>query len=146
MMGREFSGMTYPHIGVPDAHHPISHHQNEVDKVAKVAKINLYHVGLFAHMLEKLKSTPDGDGSLLDHITMVYGAGMADSNRHAVRDLPIVLAGRGAGQVKLGRHIRFAQDTPLGNLHVTLLDKFGVQQDGWGDSTGRLDDLYLSGI
>jgi hypothetical protein len=144
MMGREFSGMTYPHIGVPDAHHPISHHQNEVEKVAKVSKINLYHVTLFVHLLDKLKSTSDGDGSLLDHITMIYGAGMADSNRHTPVDLPIVLAGRRAGQAKHGRHIRFAQDTPLGNLHLTLLDKFGVNVDKWGDSTGKLDDLYLS--
>jgi hypothetical protein len=144
MMGREFSGMTYPHIGVPDAHHPISHHQNEVEKVAKVSKINLYHVTLFVYLLEKLKSTSDGDGSLLDHITMIYGAGMADSNRHTPVDLPIVLAGRRAGQARHGRHIRFAQDTPLGNLHLTLLDKFGVNVDKWGDSTGKLDDLYLS--
>ena len=88
MMGREFSGMTYPQIGVPDAHHPISHHQNQVEKVEKVAKINLYHVTLFAYMLEKLRATPDGDGSMLDHVTMMYGAGMADSNRHAPVDLP----------------------------------------------------------
>ena len=88
MMGREFSGMTYPQIGVPDAHHPISHHQNQVEKVEKVAKINLYHVTLFAYLLEKLRATPDGDGSLLDHVTMMYGAGMADSNRHAPVDLP----------------------------------------------------------
>jgi hypothetical protein len=146
MMGREFSGMTYPHIGVPDAHHPISHHQNEVEKVAKVAKINLYHVTLFAYLLDRLQSTTDGEGSLLDHITMVYGAGMADSNRHTPVDLPIVLAGRGAGQVKLGRHIRFAEGTPLGNLHLTLLDKFGIQWGQWGDSTGKLEDLYLSGV
>ena len=146
MMGREFSGMTYPQIGVPDAHHPISHHQNEPEKVAKVAKINLYHVTLFAYLLEKLQSTPDGDGSLLDHITMVYGAGMADSNRHAPYDLPIVLAGHGAGQLKVGRHVRFGKDTPLGNLHLTLLDKFGVPVERWGDSTGVLDQSYLSGI
>ena len=146
MMGREFSGMTYPQIGVPDAHHPISHHQNEVEKVAKVAKINVYHVTLFTYLLDRLRTTQDGDGSLLDHITMVYGAGMADSNRHAVMDLPIVLAGRGGRQTKHGRHIRFGQDTPLGNLHLTLLDKFGVHWDNWGDSTGKLDDLYLNGI
>ena len=101
MMGREFSGMTYPHIGVPDAHHPISHHQNQVEKVEKVAKINLYHVTLFAYLLEKLRATADGDGSLLDHVTMMYGAGMADSNRHAPVDLPLILAGGGAGHRKL---------------------------------------------
>ena len=146
MMGREFSGMTYPQIGVPDAHHPISHHQNQVEKVEKVAKINLYHVTLFAYMLEKLRATPDGDGSMLDHVTMMYGAGMADSNRHAPVDLPIVLAGGGAGQLRPGRHIRFPADTPLANLHLTLLDRFGVPWDRLGDSTGKLDDLHLSGI
>ena len=146
MMGREFSGMTYPQIGVPDAHHPISHHQNQVEKVEKVAKINLYHVTLFAYMLEKLRATPDGDGSMLDHVTMMYGAGMADSNRHAPVDLPIVMAGGGAGQLKPGRHIRYPSDTPLANLHLTLLDRFGVPWDRLGDSTGKLDDLHLSGI
>jgi hypothetical protein len=146
MMGREFSGMTYPQIGVPDAHHPISHHQQEPEKVAKVAKINQYHVTLFAYLLDRLQSTSDGDGSLLDHLTMVYGAGMADSNRHSPIDLPIVLAGGGTRAARHGQHIRFAPDTPLGNLHVTLLEKFGVHSDTWGDSTGKLDDLYLSGI
>jgi hypothetical protein len=146
MMGREFSGMTYPHIGVPDAHHPVSHHQNEPEKVAKVARINTYHVTLFAYLLEKLRATPDGDGTLLDHITMLYGAGMADSNRHAVNDLPLILAGGGAGSLKGGRHIRYAKDTPLANLHLTLLEKFGVHRDQMGDSTGKLDDLYLNGL
>jgi hypothetical protein len=146
MMGREFSGMTYPFIGVPDAHHPISHHQNEPDKVAKVAKINQYHVGVFAYLLDKLRSTPDGDGSLLDHMIMMYGAGMADSNRHAPDDIPIVLAGGGAGGLKGGRALRFAKGTPLANLHVTLLDKFGVPTDHFGDSTGKLDDRMLFGV
>ena len=145
MMGREFSGVTYPQIGVPDAHHPISHHQNEPGKVARVAKINAYHVRLFAYLLEKLRSTPDGDGSLLDHMTMIYGAGMADSNAHSPYNIPLVLAGGGAGQLKGGRHVRFT-DTPLANLHLTLLDKFGVQWDRIGDSTGHLDDHLLSGL
>ena len=146
MMGREFSGMTYPFIGVPDAHHPISHHQNEPEKVAKVAKINTYHVTLFAYLLDRLRSTPDGDGTLLDNITMLYGAGMADSNRHVPNDIPIVLAGGGAGTLKGGRHIRYAKDTPLANLHLTLLDKFGVRMDRFGDSTGKLDDRQLFGV
>ena len=146
MMGREFSGMTYPFIGVPDAHHPISHHQNQPEKVAKVAKVNQYHVTLFAYLLDKLRSTPDGDGSLLDHVIMVYGAGMADSNRHAPEDIPIVLAGGGAGTHRGGRAIRFDKGTPLANLHLTLLDKFGVPMDHWGDSTGKLDDRQLFGI
>jgi hypothetical protein len=146
MMGREFSGMTYPFIGVPDAHHPVSHHQNEPEKVAKVAKINTYHVTVFAYLLDRLRSTPDGDGTLLDNMTMMYGAGMADSNRHAPNDIPIVLAGGGAGTLKGGRHIRYAKDTPLANLHLTLLDKFGVQMDRFGDSTGKLDDRQLFGV
>jgi uncharacterized protein DUF1552 len=145
MMGREFSGVTYPQIGVPDAHHPMSHHQNEPEKVAKVAKINAYHVGLFAYLLDKLRSTPDGDGSLLDHMTMMYGAGMADSNAHSPINIPLVLAGGGGGQLKGGRHIRY-KDMPLANLHLTLLDKFGVQWDRIGDSTGRLDDQQLAGV
>ena len=146
MMGREFSGMTYSFIGVPDAHHPISHHQNEPEKVAKVAKINQYHVTLFAYLLEKMKTTPDGDGSLLDHMTLLYGAGMADSNRHAPSNIPLVLAGGGAGTLHGGRAIRFASDTPLANLHVTILDKFGVHVDRLGDSTGKLDERVLYGV
>ena len=123
----------------------MSHHQNEPEKVAKVAKINAYHVKLFAYLLDKLHSTPDGDGSLLDHMTMIYGAGMADSNAHSPFNIPVVVAGGGAGQLKGGRHIRY-KDLPLANLHLTLLDKFGVQWDRIGDSTGRLDDRQLSGV
>jgi hypothetical protein len=145
MLGREFSGVTYPQIGVPDAHHPISHHQNEAEKVARVAKINAYHVQLFSYFLEKLRTTPDGDGSLLDHMIVMYGAGMADSNAHSPYNIPIVLAGGGAGQLKGGRHLRF-KDTPLANLHLTLLDRFDVRQERLGDSTGRLDDHLLSGV
>ena len=107
MLGHEHSGMTYPQIGVPDAHHPISHHQQEPDKVAKVAKINAYHVQMFAKLLAKLQATADGDGTLLDHVTMMYGAGMADSNSHSPIDIPLILAGGGGGQLKGGRHIRF---------------------------------------
>jgi hypothetical protein len=143
MTGREQSGMTYPQIGVLDAHHPISHHQQEVEKVAKVAKINAYHVGMFRRLLEKLQATPDGDGSLLDHITMMYGAGIADSNAHATSDLPVMLVGGGAGTLKGGRHIRF-KSVPLANLHLTLLDQFGVHLDRIGDSTGKFDANLLS--
>ena len=125
MVGHEHSGMTYPQIGVPDAHHPISHHQQEPEKVAKVAKINAYHMQMFARLLEKLQATPDGDGTLLDHVTMMYGAGIADSNSHSPIDIPMILAGGGAGHLKGGRHIRF-KNMPLANLHLTLLDQFGV--------------------
>jgi Protein of unknown function (DUF1552) len=143
MMGHEHSGMTYPQIGVPDAHHPISHHQQEPEKVAKVAKINAYHMTMFAKLLGKLKATPDGDGTLLDHVTMMYGAGIADSNSHSPIDIPMILAGGGAGNLKGGRHIRF-QNMPLANLRLTLLDQFGVHQDKIGDSTGRVDARILS--
>jgi uncharacterized protein DUF1552 len=143
MVGHEHSGMTYPQIGVPDAHHPISHHQQEPEKVAKVAKINAYHVRMFAGLLERLHATSDGDGTLLDHVTMMYGAGMADSNSHSPIDIPMILAGGGAGHLKGGRHVRF-KNMPLANLHLTLLDQFGVQIDRIGDSTGRVDARILS--
>jgi hypothetical protein len=146
MLGREFSGVTYPQIGVPDAHHPITHHQQEPEKIAKVAKINAYHVTHFAYLLDRLRSTPDGDGSLLDHVMMMYGTGMGDCNAHDPRNIPLLLAGGGAGHLKGGRHIRYPKETPLANLHLTLLDKLGVAWDRIGDSTGRLDDRTLSGI
>jgi hypothetical protein len=143
MVGHEHSGMTYPQIGVPDAHHPISHHQQEPEKVAKVAKINAYHVKMFAAYLAKLQATADGDGTLLDHMTLMYGAGMADSNTHSPIDIPLILAGGGAGNLKGGRHIRF-KNTPLANLHLTLMDQLGVRWDRIGDSTGRIDSRILS--
>ena len=143
MVGHEHSGMTYPQIGVPDAHHPISHHQQEPEKVAKVARINAYHVEMFAHMLQKLQATPDGDGTLLDHVTMMYGAGIADSNSHSPIDIPLILAGGGTGHLKGGRHIRF-KNMPLANLHLTLLEQFGVRRDQIGDSTGKVDARILS--
>jgi hypothetical protein len=146
MLGREFSGVTYPQIGVPDAHHPITHHQQEVEKIAKVVKINHYHVTQFAYLLEKLHSTPDGDGSLLDHTIMMYGTGMGDCNAHDPRNIPLLLAGGRSAQLKGGRHLRYPKETPLANLHLTLLDKLGVQLDRIGDSTGRLDDRALAGI
>jgi hypothetical protein len=143
MVGREHSGMTYPQIGVPDAHHPISHYAGELEKIEKVAKINAYHARMFAYYLERLQATQDGDGTLLDHITLMYGAGIADSNSHDPYDIPIVLAGRGTGYLKGGRHIRF-RDVPLANLHLTLLDQFGITMDKFGDSTGRVDVKMLS--
>lgn len=141
MLAHEFSGRTYPEIGVSDAHHAISHHQHDQEKIAKLAKINAYHVKLFAYFLEKLRSLPDGDGTLLDHSLILYGAGMSDSNAHDPRNLPILLAGGGAGRLKGGRHIRFAKDTPLANLHLTVLDMLGVHMDGLGDSSGRVQHL-----
>ena len=136
MLGREITGRTYAEIGVPDAHHPISHHQKDPAKLAKLTKINQYHVQLFAEFIDRLRSTPDGDGSLLDHSMIIYGAGMGDSNTHASQNLPILLAGGGAGAG--GRHVRYGEETPLANLHLSLLDKMGVPIDTLGHSTGRL--------
>jgi len=143
MVGHEQSGMTYPQIGVPDAHHPISHHQREPEKVAKTAKINAYHVKMFTYLLERLRDTPDGDGTLLDHMTMIYGAGIADSNSRAPVNIPFLLAGGGAGNLKGGRHTDL-KGVPLANLHLTLMDQFGVSWDRIGDSTGRLDPAVLA--
>ena len=143
MVGREHSGMTYPQIGVPDSHHPISHYAGELEKIEKVAKINAYHMKMFAYYLERLKATPDGDGTLLDHVTMMYGAGIADSNSHDPYDIPIILAGKGTGFIRGGRHIRF-REVPLANLHLTLMDQFGITMEKFGDSTGRVDVKILS--
>ena len=143
MLGREHSGMTYPQIGVPDAHHPISHHQQEPDKVAKIAKINAYHVSMFTYLLERLRATPDGDGTLLDHATIIYGAGMADSNSHSPVNIPVVVAGGGAGTLRGGRHIAFKEER-LANLHLTLMEHMGVHVDRIGDSTEMVDPRLLS--
>jgi Protein of unknown function (DUF1552) len=140
-LARETSARTYPQIGVSDGHHPLSHHSNNPEKLAKLAKINAYHVSLFAYFLEKLKSTPDGDGSLLDHSMYLYGSGMGNPDVHNHVNLPIILAGGGAGQLKGGRHIKYEQPTPLANLHLTLLDKIGAHQDSFADSRGRVDEL-----
>ena len=142
MVGREFSGRTYPEIGAPDAHHPTSHHQNDPEKLDKLTKINTYHTTQFAYYLDKLKRTPDGDGSLLDHTMLVYGAGMSDGNAHSPANLPILLVG-GGGQVKGGRHLKFPSDTPVSNLHVTLLGKLGVDVERLAGSTGPLPELSL---
>lgn len=136
MMGREITGRTYAEIDVPDAHHPISHHQRDPVKLEKLLKINQYHMSFFAEFLDRLKSTPDGDGTLLDNSMIVYGAGMADSNSHYSRDLPVLLAGGVAGTG--GYHSQFPDQTPLSNLHLSLLDKIGVSIEALGDSTGRL--------
>jgi hypothetical protein len=141
MLAHEFSGRTYPEAGVPDAHHAISHHQGDPERLAKLARIDLFNVTQFAYFVEKMRTTRDGDGSLLDHAMIVYGAGMSDSNAHDPRNLPLVLVGGGAGTLKGGRHVRFAKDTPLANLHVTLLGKLDVHVDKIGDSTGALPEL-----
>jgi hypothetical protein len=141
MMAREVSYRTFPQIGVSDPFHPTSHHQNDPDKLEKLAKINTYHVGLVAHLLERLKATPDGDGNLLDHSLIFYGSGMSNSNVHDHSPLPIFLAGGAAGRMKGGRHIKYPDNTPMSNLLLTMLDKAGIHQDSLGDSTGILSEI-----
>ena len=141
MMGRELSGRSYPEIGFYEGHHPTSHHQNDPVKIAKLTRVNAHHAVQFAYFLERLRSTADGDGSLLDHVTIVYGGGMSDGNSHSPDNLPILVAGGGAGQLKGGRHLRFPEGTPVANLHATLLPKLGVQVDRFGNSTGTLAGL-----
>jgi hypothetical protein len=136
MIGREFSGRTYPDIGVPDAHHPISHHQRDPIRMEKCAKINRHHVSLFSEFVEKLHDTPDGDGTLLDHVAIIYGAGMSEGNGHVPENLPILVVGGANGRIAGGRHVKFTKGTPLANFHLSLLDRFGVRIDQHGNSTG----------
>ena len=141
MMGREGSMRTYPEIGVPDPHHPLTHHRNQGDWVERVSQINVFHAGLFAHFLGRLAATPEGDGTLLDHSMVVYGSGLSDGNRHTHEDLPVVVVGSGGGAFKTGRHIVYPKDTPMTNLFLTLLDRVGVRPESVGDSTGRIEHL-----
>jgi hypothetical protein len=141
MLAREASTRTYNHIGVPDPHHAISHHGNAPDKIEKHAKINTYHVSLFNHFLDRLRSTPDGDGTLLDHSLVLYGGCISNGNLHTHGPLPTLLAGGACGQLTGGRHIRTAEDTPMANMLVSILEKVGVETGSIGDSTGRLVDL-----
>ncbi len=141
-LARETSNRTYPEIGVPDPHHPLSHHGNDPAKIARMAKINQFHVSLFAEFLGKLKATKEGDGTLLDHVLLLYGSGLGNPNVHDHLNLPILVAGGAAGGMKGGRHIKYDKPTPLANLHLTLLDKVGVKLDKFGDSNGKVDELF----
>lgn len=141
-LARETSNRTYPEIGVSDPHHPLTHHGNDPEKIAKVAKINQFHVSLFAEFLEKLQATREGSGSLLDHSLYLYGSGMGNPNVHDHTNLPILVAGGAAGNMRGGRHIRFDKPTPLSNLHLTLLNKVGVEREAFGDSQGTMDELF----
>ncbi len=141
VVGREGSVRTYGEIGVPDPHHPLSHHRGNPEWIEKLTKINKFHVDLFAYFLGRLKATPDGDGTLLDHSMIVYGSAISDGNRHLHYDLPVLLAGRGSGSLKPGRHIVYDKDTPMTNLYMTLLDRVGVEPESIGDSTGKLAHL-----
>ena len=140
-LAREASTRTYPEAGVTDPHHPTSHHGNNPDKIAKIAKINQFHVSLFAYFLKKLKSTREGNGTLLDHSLYLYGSGMGNPNVHDHVNLPILVAGGGAGKLKGGRHIKYAKPTPLANVHLTLLDKVGVRLDSFADSQGKIEEM-----
>ena len=139
---RELSNRTYPEIGVPDPHHPTSHHGGDPEKLAKIAKINTFHVSLFAEFLQKLQATPEGDGTLLDNTVYLYGSGMGNSSLHDHVNLPILVAGGAATGMRGGRHIRYENGTSLGNLHLTLLDRVGVHLDTFGDSDGKVEDLF----
>ena len=144
-LARETSNRTYPEIGVSDPHHPLTHHGNDPEKVAKVALINRFHVSLFADFLMKLQATPEAGGTLLDHSLYLYGSGMGNPNLHDHKNLPILVAGGAAGKMQGGRHIKLEQTTPLANLHLTLLDKVGVQIDKFADSEGQIPGLFEVG-
>ena len=141
-LARETSNRTYPEIGVPDPHHPLSHHGNNAEKVARMAKINSFHVSLFAEFVQKLKKTTDGNGSLLDHSLYLYGSGMGNPNVHDHTNLPTIVAGGAAGKMRGGRHIQYDKPTPLANLHLSLLNKVGVPMESFADSTGTVDELF----
>jgi Protein of unknown function (DUF1552) len=141
-LSREQSTRTYPQIGVPDPHHPTSHHDNLPEKLVKLAKINAYHVSLFAGYLKRLQATADGQGSLLDNGLYLLGSGMGDPNVHNHTDLPVLVAGAGSGTLQGGRHIHYAEPTPMANLLLTLLDKLGVRLDSFADSTARVKEMF----
>jgi hypothetical protein len=141
-LARETSNRSYPELGVPDSHHPLSHHGNDPEKIAKLAKINQFHVSLFAGFLKKLQETPEGDGTLLDNTLCLYGSGMGNPNKHDHTNLPTIIAGGSAAGMKGGRHIRYKEVTPLANIHLALLDKIGVDLERFADSTGMAPELF----
>jgi hypothetical protein len=146
MIGKEQSARPYPQIGVPEAHHPLSHHGDNPELIAHMSKINRYHTQLFSQYLAKLRATPDGDGTLLDHMTILYGSGISNSNRHSGDNLPLLVVGGGAGTLKGGRHLMYADKPSIANLLVTLMDKLNVPVERLGGSTGRLPIDTLSGL
>ncbi|MCU1261505.1 MAG: hypothetical protein JWO80_4390 [Bryobacterales bacterium] len=144
LMALEQSPRAYPEIGIPEAHHGLTHHQGDKEKIAKVAEINCFHIKQFAYLLGKLKATPDGDGTLLDHVMVTYGSALSDGNAHDHGNLPLVLAGRGCGSLRPGRHVRYPDETPMANLFIAMLDRMKVPVERLGDSNGELN--YLSDI
>ena len=141
-LARETSNRCYPEIGVSDPHHPLSHHGDDPEKIERMSKINAFHVSLFAEYVQKLQATPEGNGSLLDNVMLLYGSGIGNPNVHDHTNLPIIVAGGAANGMKGNRHLRYDKPTPLANLHLTLLDKAGVRLDSFGDSNGKIDGLF----
>ncbi|MEE8348560.1 MAG: DUF1552 domain-containing protein [Acidobacteriota bacterium] len=139
MMARAQSPQVYRELGITDGYHVLSHHLNDPVRIAKILKIDIFHTRMFAYFLDRMRMTPDGDGSLLDHSIILYGSGLSDGNLHLHTDLPVLLAGGGTGQIQGGRHIRYPQGTPMTNLYVSMLEKAGVPVQSFGDSTGQLD-------
>jgi hypothetical protein len=139
MIGRESSIRSYDQIGIPESHHQLSHHRNDPETLAKLTRIQTYHMGFFAQFIARLQATRDGDGSLLDRCMIVYGAGIADSNRHTHERLPVLVVGKGNSRLRTGRHINYGRDTPVTNLHLALLDRLNVRPGRLGDSTGLLE-------
>ena len=146
MIGKEQSARPYPQIGVPEAHHPLSHHNDVPEIIAHLSKINRYHTELFSKYLARLRATPDGDGSLLDHMTIMYGSGISNSTRHSGQNLPLLLVGGGAGRLDGGRHLTYTDKPSIANLLVTLMDKLDVPVEKIGGSTGKLPLDTLSGV
>jgi hypothetical protein len=144
ILAREVSNRAYPHIGVPDQHHPVSHHRDDPGLIEKKTKIDTYHVSLLAYLAQKMQDTPDGEGTLLDQSLLMYGGGMGDGNLHRHSDLPCVLLGKLGGKMKAGEHVVYPPGTPMTNMLLTVLDKVGVHVDAIGDSTGRLVPDRLS--
>jgi hypothetical protein len=138
MIGKEQSARPYPQVGVPEAHHPLSHHNDQPELIAKMSKINRYHAQLFSQYLGRLRATPDGDGSLLDNMIIMYGSGISNSTRHSGENLPLMLVGGGSGTLKSGRHIAYSGKPSIANLLVAIMDKLGVPVDHLGGSNGKL--------
>ncbi|HSG72646.1 MAG TPA: DUF1552 domain-containing protein, partial [Planctomycetaceae bacterium] len=141
MLGNAGSNRSYPMVGVGDGHHNLSHHQNNEEMIAKIRKIDRFLIEQYGYFLDKLKETPEGEGTLLDNCMIVYGSGLSDANRHRHNDLPLILAGRGGGTITTGRHIQYEVETPMNNLFLSMCDRVGARIDSIGDSTSRLDEL-----
>ncbi len=142
MLANDGSNRSYSNIGISEGHHELSHHGGDPDKQAKIERINRFHIEQLGYILNRMQNTKEGNGTLLDNTMLVYGAGISDGDRHNHDELPILLAGKGAGTIKGGQHIRYAPNTPMSNLFLSMLDRMGVQEDTFGDSNGRLDRLF----